>query len=103
MGQWKYTLKNGKALRAAIGEGDDYGKVLDALAACLKEINAKFPDDYEDYELEEDLEDIENQRDNLENYADYDMTYEDVEDEINYLLDRFYDLCDGLRIWVGGI
>lgn len=103
MGQWQYTLKNGKALRAAIGEEDDYGKVLDALAACLKEINAKFPDDYEDYELEEDLDDIENQRDNLENYADYDMTYEDVEDEINYLLDRFYDLCDGLRIWVGGI
>ena len=102
MGRWIYTLKSGEALRNAI-EDDDYDKVLDLLAVCLKEINAKFPDDYEDYELEDDLEDIENQRDNLENYADYDMTYEDVEDEINYLLDKFYDLCDGLRVWVGGI
>ena len=101
MAQWKYTLKNGKALRAAIQDEDDYGKVLDLLAACLKEINAKFPDDYEEYELEEDLEDIENQRDNLENYAEYDMTFDDVEEEINYLLDKFYDLCDALRVWVG--
>lgn len=99
MAQWKYTLKNGRALKDAISEDDDYS-VLDILAACLKEINAKFPDDYEEYELEEDLDDIENQRDNLENYEDYDMTYEDVEDEINYLLNEFYDLCDALRVWV---
>lgn len=101
MAQWKYTLKNGKALRDAIEDGDDYGKVLDLLAACLKEINAKFPDNYEDYSLEEDLDDIENQKDNLENYEEYGMTFDDVEEEINYLLDKFYDLCDALRVWVG--
>jgi len=100
MAQWKYKLRNGKALRDAIEADEDYDKVLDLLIACLKEINAKFPDRYDSSDLETDIDDIENQRDNLENYEDYDMTFEDVQDEINYLLNDFYDLCDALRVWV---
>ena len=97
MAEWRYTLKNGKALREAI-EDEDFAAVLDNLAKCCTEIYDKFPDEY--WQYDDDIEDISNQMDNLENYEDYDMTYEDVEDEINYLLSNFYDLCDGLRIWV---
>jgi len=99
MAKWKYTLKNGEALRKAIYD-EDSRAVLDTLAKCCAEVYDHFPDEYDEYQYNEDIEDISNQLDNLENYADYDMSYEDVEDEINYLLTKFYDLCDYLRIWV---
>lgn len=99
MAKWEYILKNGKPLRRAI-DNEDPNAILDCLANCFREINENFPEDYEEYELEEDLDDIENQRDNLENYEDYDMTYDDIIDEIDYILNNLYDLCDGLRIWV---
>ena len=47
-----------------------------------------------------DIDDIDNQIDNAVNYEEYDMTEDDVEDEVNYLLDQFYDFCDGARVWV---
>lgn len=96
---WKYTLKHGKALRNAIFE-EDADTLLDELAECWKEIHENFPEDYDEFDLEDDLADIENQRDNLVNHDDYDMTYEDVQDEINYMLNNLYDFCDGYRIWI---
>lgn len=96
---WTYTLKSGKSLRNAINS-EDMSEVLRVLGDCWKEIHKKFPEDYDGYELESDLDEIENQLDNVENYEDYDMTYEDVEDEVNYLIERLYDFCDSMRIWV---
>lgn len=97
---WKIELVSGPALKDAV-RNDDMELTLDCLADCWREINEKMPDIYEDDDLEKDLEEIENQRDNLENYDEYGMSYEDVEDEINYLLNEFYDFCDNTRIWVG--
>lgn len=97
--KWKYTLKSGKALRNAINE-DDNIETLNVLKTCYQEINRAMPDLYDEGDLENDIEDIDNQIDNCVNYEDYDMTEEDVEDEINYLLSNFYDLCDNLSIWV---
>lgn len=99
MNRWKHILKNGKNLREAIND-DDNVQTLEALKECYKEINrimlSAFDDDY----LENVLSEIDNQLDNCENYEDYDMTEDDVQDEINYMLRQFYDLCDDLRIWV---
>ena len=95
MGRWRYTLKFGEALRNAIDD-ENYEAILDALVACFTEINKALPEDYESYELEKDLEEISIIKENMEDG-------EDVEDDINYELSDFYDLCDGLRIWVGGI
>jgi hypothetical protein len=99
MAKWKYTLKNGKALRNAINK-DSNEETLEALRKCYEEIHEAMPDEYTEEDLYRDIDDIENQLDNCENYFDYDMTEDDVQDEVNYLLSNFYDLCDGLRIWV---
>lgn len=58
------------------------------------------PDIYDEDDLENDLEELDNQLDNCKNYEDCSMTEDDVQDEINYMLRQFYDLCDDLRIWV---
>ena len=99
MGRWTYKLMAGKQLRQAISD-DDMTATLDALKKCWKEINKIMPDVYDTDDLENDLEELDNQLDNCKNYEDYDMTEDDVQDEINYLLRQFYDFCDDWRIWV---
>lgn len=99
MNRWKHTLKNGKKLREAISD-DDNIQTLEALRECYKEINRIMSSAFNDADLEDVLYEIDNQLDNCENYEDYDMTEDDVQDEINYMLRQFYDLCDYLRIWV---
>lgn len=100
MRKWKYELFTGKALREAISE-DSNEATLEALRACYKEIHRVMPDWYTEADLEEDIAEIENQLDNCENYEEYDMTEDDVQEEINYLLRHFYDFCDFNSIWVG--
>lgn len=99
MRRWKYTLTTGKILRDAI-QNDSNEATLKALEYCYKEIHRAMPDWYTEADLEEDLEEIENQLDNCENYDDYDMTDDEVQDEINYMLREFYDFCDANNIWV---
>ena len=99
MANWKYTLKHGVALRKAIMGGNPED-VLDSLSDCFNEINRKMPDYYDESDLADDLDEIDNCRDNLINYAQYDMTYDDAVDSIDYMLDKLYDICDDLRIWV---
>lgn len=95
MAQWKYVLKFGKALRDAIDE-EDYDKVISGLVACFTELHQTLPEDYDEDDLESDLEDISAIKENFDDG-------EDVEDELNWKLDELYDLCDSLRVWVGGI
>ena len=99
MANWKYRLKTGSDLRESIND-KNYEDVLKYLEKSWREINKKFPNDYEEDELNEDIADIENERDNLFNYEDYDMTMEDVEENINYLLTNLYDFCDNMGIWI---
>lgn len=87
MANWRYTLKCGSALREAIAD-EDYDRVLDNLKTAWTEIHTQFPDEYADYELENDLEDIEAIREDTS------------EEEIDYLLSNLYDYCDATRIWV---
>ena len=101
-GKWVYTLKAGKSLRSAI-ESEDAEDTIQQLKSCWREINEKFPEEFDEYDLDEVLEDLDNERDNVLNYEDYDMTYEDVEDDINYYLNDLYDFCDAYNIWVEGI
>ena len=94
MANWRFKLTAGKALREAI-ENEDRDAVLDNLILCWRAIRELMPDDYEEYELEDDIEAIGAVRE--------DMDYEDedyVEEEIDGLLRDFYDFCDGYRIWV---
>lgn len=97
---WDYTLKNGKMLRKAISDGDA-AEVLHTLRTCYEEINEVMPDIFDEDDLDSCIDDIENELDNYENYENYDMTMSDVEDNVDYLLGKFYDICDDLNIWVG--
>lgn len=102
MTQWKYRLKSGLNLRQAIYD-EDPKAILDALEKAWREIYAhfKFVDDLVD--IAYDLEDINNERDNLDYldcFGDYTMTYDDVIDNINSLLNNLYDFCDSMGIWI---
>ena len=99
MANWKYRLKVGSDLREAISD-ENYEDVLKYLEKAWREINKQFPEDYEEDELNEDIADIANERDNLYYYEDYDMTYDDVIDNIDYLCNELYDFCDAERIWI---
>jgi hypothetical protein len=88
-----------KQLREAISD-DDMAATLDALKDCWKEINKAMPDIYDEDDLENDLEELDNQLDNCENYEDYSMTEDDVQEEINYMLRNFYAFCDNNNIWI---
>lgn len=100
MANWKYKLVTGKALRDAI-DNEDSKNTLNCLRKCYEEIHKLMPDLYDEDDLADDISEIDNQLDNLENYEEYDMTEEDCQDEINYLLQDFYDYCDDNRIWIG--
>ena len=93
MTNWKYTLSNGKALRSAIDEGDYYG-IVEELKNAYREINGAFPDVYDTDDLDRDIDDLGIL---LENLDDGDS---DAEDEIDYALSEFYDLCDNIGVWV---
>lgn len=101
MANWKYTLKNSSLLRNAI-RNEDPKAVLDALERIWIEIYSHFDNEniYSNAELEDDLENINNERDNLDYYEEYDMTLEDVIENIDYLCNELYDFCDAERIWI---
>ena len=84
MAKWEYTLRCGKDLRDAIHAGDTFG-VLDALHDCYDELyDEGFIDDYDYESWTEELDDVD----------------PDDEDEVDYQLNEFYDLCDNIRVWI---
>lgn len=101
MAEWKYTLKTSSNLRDAI-KNEDPEAVLDALEKAWMEIYFYLSDEniYDSSDLDNDLDNINNERDNLAYYEDYDMTLNDVIDNIDYLCNELYDFCDAERIWI---
>ena len=84
---WNYTLKSGSLLRDAINEGD-LQQVQSSLIDCYDELHNQDlidDDDYESY---------------VEDVRMLDASDEDAEDEFDYQLNEFYDLCDNLNVWV---
>lgn len=84
---WSYTIKSGAKLRRAI-EDEDYEEIKDCLMDCYSELlNNKIidEDDYESW---------------TESVEMLDPDDEEAEDEFNFELSVFYDLCDNLNVWV---
>ena len=79
----------------------DKNKTLLALKKCYEELHKVMPEWYDECDLESDADEIDNQLDNCENYLEYGMTEDDIQEEINCLLYKFYDFCDYARVWVG--
>ncbi len=95
----KYKLKNGKALKRATEELD-LEKILEALTSCWKEIHEKFPEEYDNTDLENNLDDIESELDNLQYFEDYDLTIEDVVNNIQNLVNDLNYYCKISNIYV---
>lgn len=88
--KWICTLEVGIKLREEIDEGNLEG-TLEMLKAAWTEIHNKIPEDYDEYDLERDLENI----DDLLEYGD-----EIEEMDVDMLLNDLYDFCDNMRIWI---
>ena len=105
MSKWKYTLKRGKALREAV-EGVDLIEVLDELYMCYEELFEADIIDQDDHDryIDDLLETTENVEEILEYSDDYEdddyLDDEDAQDEVDWQLTEFYDLCDNIGVWI---
>lgn len=101
MRQWKYTLKNSKALRNAINN-ENYLEILKELIKSYKQIvKIEIKDGIISMSEEENT--LNDYISDIQNYIDYElMDIENInqEDDINYFLTDLYDLCDDLNIWI---
>ena len=87
--RWEYTLKCGKSLRDAI-EAEDYEEVLQTLGDAYMELY--LADLIDEDECDEWREGVISLMDDLDE--------DGIEDEIDFQLSEFYDLCDNLRVWI---
>ena len=93
---WEYKIPVNivKDLADASDVGDLNG-MSDGLIKCYKWINENVPDDlYDEDNFESDEEYLSGLK--IEYFEDED----ELEEEIDYAIDNFYDLCDALSIWV---
>lgn len=91
MAQWNYTIKWGKQLREAI-TAEDTELVVRCLLACYRELLNKLSDEDKDWK-QFDIEDT------IEILTYYDADPDD-EDDVNYYLEEFYDICDEIGAWI---
>ena len=91
MAKWEYVLTKGKALHCAIAKCN-IELVVECLLECYKELYAKLTDEdkeWRGFDIEDTIETL---------------TYYDVcnaeDDDIDYYLDDFYNICDELRAWI---
>ena len=89
MAKWNYTITSGTALRGAINS-EDTEQVVDCLVQCYQELLNKLSEEDKEWKQW----DIEDTIEFLSGSEDLD------EDDINYYLEEFYDLCDDLRAFV---
>lgn len=103
--RWSYDLKEqGSKLREAINEGEASREaceeILNQIINCCQYLKEQFTiDDRNDYEWDIDqlIEDCEDTKFYLDEYDE-----DSNADNIDEVLDRFYDLMDLIRVWIGG-
>jgi hypothetical protein len=91
MAKWNYTLRFGKQLREAIKD-ENIEMVVKCLIACYCELLNKLSDEDREWKGL----DIEDSIEVLTLYA----IDPDDEDNVDYYLTEFYDICDELGAWV---
>ena len=104
MARWDYNLKtNGVKLRDLLHKDDSSQEnciaILDQMIVCCKWLQTKLTeDDKDDYEW--DLEDMIQECEDTRYYLD-EFDLETNEENVNDVLDQFYDLMDEMRVWIG--
>lgn len=107
MAYWKYRLDPyGQALRELINKEDGetienivaiYSQLIKCLEYWKKRLLESDKEDWE-YDIETMIEDLQCACPDIE---DNDLDYEDEEENLNYYLRDFYDMCDNARVWIG--
>lgn len=105
MANWKYKLEfEGKALRELINKEETmenivaiYKQLINCLKTWKKRLVESDKEDLE-YDIEEMIEDLQCACPDIE---DDDLDYEEEQENLNYYLRDFYDMCDNARVWVG--
>lgn len=102
MSKWDYNLGfYGEHLRELIkgdSSKDNCENILKHIIVCCEYVQKKLTDedrDWYEYDLEEMIEDC----DDAKYYLEEDDE-EANEEEINHILECFYDLMDSMRVWV---
>ena len=104
--EWRHELSSGTELRKALEDFDDYDiktaiPALDALIKACDEAK-QYVDEYDAKQLEGIKDEVMSHRDTISDSNFDEDEYENYEpqEEIDYLLDKFYDICDANKIWV---
>lgn len=105
MAVWKYKLEfEGKALRELINKEETienivaiYNQIITCLETWKKRLLKTDKEDWE-YNIEEMIEDLQCACPDIE---DGDLDYYDEQENLNYYLRDFYDMCDNARVWIG--
>lgn len=104
MTEWKYRLEfEGKNLRSLINKEETIENIVaiyDQLILCLKHwknrLRKSDKEDWE-YDIETMIEDLECACPSIEDNNGYD----EEQENLNYYLRDFYDMCDAARVWIG--
>lgn len=106
MTNWKYKLDPyGQVLRELINkEGGEtieniisiYNQIIKCLEYWKKRLSDADKEDWE-YDIETMIEDLQCACPDIEDNLDY----EEEEENLNYYLRDFYDMCDNARVWIG--
>ena len=86
-------------LRNAISN-EEPATILEAIKECYEFLTNEMPQYFSRDEFEELVADLDSELDNLENYEQYDMTYDDVIENIDAWLDKLYRDCDDVRVFI---
>ena len=104
--EWRHELSSGTELRRALEDFDDFDiktaiPALDALIKACDEAK-QYVDEYDAKQLEGIKDEVMSHRDTISDSNFDEDEYENYEpqEEIDYLLDKFYDICDANKIWV---
>jgi predicted translin family RNA/ssDNA-binding protein len=103
MAKWDYNLSHkGSYLRELINNDDSSKEncenILNQIIVCCQYLQTKLSDEDRDcyeYDLEEMVEDCEDTKAYLDEFDE-----ESNEDNINDMLEQFYDLMDTMRVWI---
>lgn len=100
MAKWDYNLSHrGSYLRELINKDDSSKEncesILNQVIICCKYLQTKQTDDWYEDDLEEMIEDCEDTKCYLDEFDE-----ETNEDNINDMLEQFYDLMDTMRVWI---
>lgn len=103
--EWKYRLEyEGKTLRSLINKEETMENIIaiyNQIILCLEHLKNRLrEDDKEEYEydIESMIEDLQCACPDME---DNSLVYKEEQDNLNYYLGDFYDMCDSARVWIG--